>query len=146
MRTLLSNLLRGEKHTTDRYIYYDHTIEDQVKEAVEKTLINQEKKIPLRTTIEQEMKRLDEAEITIHAKHCQDILNTEKKLDLVRGEISDAKNLFTEHVQAEMEILPDKMYEKIDKVEANLKRMEAQKSEMEEYNVELNNQDHEKED
>lgn len=146
MRTLLENLLRGERHSTDRYIYYDHTIEEQMKEWTEKALANKEKGIPRKTTIKEAMLTLDEAEITIGAKHSAPIQDTKMELEKVRGKMAEVKESCAHYVESEKKTIPDREYERIDKLEAKLKRMESQAQEHEAINSQLNHQDHERQD
>jgi len=146
MRTLLENLLRGERHSTDRYIYYDHTIEDQMKEWTQKACTNKEKGIPLKTTIKEAMLTLDEAEITIGAKHSAPIQHTKMELEKVRGEIAEVKESCSHYVESEKKTIPDREYEHIDKLEAKLKRMESQAQEHEAMNSQLKHRNHGRQD
>ena len=143
MRTLLQNLMRGEKYTTERYVYYDLTIDIQVQKAVKDAIANKGMGIPCDITIRQEMLRLDEAEGTIHAKHRLGIQVLKEDLVHLRNKISDIKARIPEYVESEKAIIEDRVYEGIDVLKAKTDKLESQIEEHKKYNSDLNQKDDE---
>ena len=146
MRRLLKYLLRGEKHASDRYVYHDLTIEEQMKEWFGRARSNKEMGISIKTTKQQARLTFKEAEMTIEAIHDFPIKQTKMELDKVVKELTDVKERYAEYVESEKKAIPDKEFENIDKLHAKLGYLQSQSEEQEQINSQSNSQNDEGQD
>ena len=125
---------------TDRFVYYDVSIQEQCNEFYQQAVANKDANIPLNITVQQAMLRIDEAELTINTKHKYPIQKTTAELEAVQKSLDGIRRRYAEHIESELKDIPDAEFEHIEKIEAQLRKLEAEAEEHAQFQSQPNSE------
>lgn len=143
MNPILEKLLGQEKSVATEFDYHDPTLQKPTQDYFNVALANKAKAIPLEATIQQAMLAEDGTELEIRSKHWLPIHEDSEKIEHKMNKLKDIRERYSEYVESEKEILLDKYFEKIDLLEAKLRKLEAQAEEQEQILSQSNDKDDE---
>ena len=143
MNPILKKMLGREKPVSPEFSYHDSGLKEPTDEWFKIGLANKEKGIPLKASIQQAMLVEDKTELDIRSKYYWPMHELSEKMKYKLKELTEIKENYPEYVESEKKILLDKYYEKIDLLEAKLRKLEAQAEEQDEILSQLNDEGHE---
>lgn len=143
MNKLVTSLLQEITNTTGKYEVQNTSVNAEIELWRRKAQSNKKNGIPFKATLKDARLYFKDAEITIKAEHAPEIERVEAELAKIREDLAHAHEHYEQYVHMEKETLPDKMYERIDRLHARQQRLQARIAEQQEFHSLQNPTDHE---
>lgn len=125
-------LLFGPKSEQYKHAYFGRTTQQLARHWHRRARRNKAKGIDLELSLEEPMLAFDEAELFIRASYFYPTYEDTEELKLVRSQLADIKANLPQYIEAEHKATGEADYQTIDKLQAEYKKMESERNELEE--------------